>query len=133
MTDTAKATANQVSEFVRICRAHKARTGTITGLVLFQTPDEPFYRFECASGDAKLSFTALAAVSDEYDALKAVEAAAREVVRLQIVDTTEGTECLLCGPNGHADFCEFHRLKMTLAAIDAIRTPDDGKRGGARL
>jgi len=107
VTDTAKATANQVSEFVRICRAHKARTGTITGLVLFQTPDEPFYRFECASGDAKLSFTALAAVSDEYDALKAVEAAAREFHDLN---------------------CE---LAVALAALDAIRKPPTGKTGEA--
>src|SRR3990172_6310899 len=76
VTDTAKAT--ELSEFVRICRAHKARTGTATPPVLFQDPDGPFYRFDCADGDAKLSFTALAAVSDEYDAMKAVEAAARE-------------------------------------------------------
>ena len=73
-------------------------------------------------------------IAAEYAALKAVEAAARELVRLQIVDTTEGFDCLLCGPNGHADFCEFHRLKMALAALDAIRKgPDNGKTGEAKL
>ena len=130
MTDTAKAT--EVSEFVRICRAHKKRTGAATPLVLFQNPDEPFYRFESADGDAKLSFTALAAVSDEYAALKAVEAAAREIETITqgyIDGYRSGQPFVIEGKQTEAR----ERLQAALAALDAIRTPDDGKRGGARL
>jgi len=61
-------------------------------------------------------------LSDEYAALKAVEAAAREAVR--IFDTADVFAT--------CDAIE-HGVRAALAALDAIRTPDDGKRGGARL
>src|SRR3990167_11024094 len=43
---------------------------------------------------ARVDNRIIGAVLDEYAALKAVEAAARELVRLQIVDTSEGVDCL---------------------------------------
>ena len=87
---------------------------------------------DAVAGQLEEMGTQLRSVRLEHDALKAVEAAAREIETITqgyIDGYRSGQPFVIEGKQTEAR----ERLQAALAALDAIRTPDDGKRGGARL
>jgi len=115
MTDTAKA------------EIHKREFKNIRGDSFTQ------WTITMPGASARVDNRIVGALLDEYDALRAVEAAARTVAAHGRHFTHCASEQLPAVLEPTPCNCEAADIVAAIAALDAIRTPDDGKRGGARL
>ena len=87
---------------------------------------------DAVAGQLEEMGTQLRSVRLEHDALKAVEAEARQLATAVYTVLEHGWDV---ATTEHIERVALARLAVdnSIAALDAIRTPDDGKRGGARL
>ena len=133
MTDTAKASPRPwyILPSEDGFRTQIASDNDGEPLVLAETrffADVPTSEREREEADSALIVTAV----NEYDALKAVEAAAREIETITqgyIDGYRSGQPFVIAGKQTEAR----DHLRAALAALDAIRKPPTGKTGEAKL